>query len=172
MKALNAKIAAATLAVAATFAGAAQAEECNANWINTGEVAKTLLASPVSDWNQPAIESLGAQTVTALSAQAVRLVANDVRQTERAFDQAARRQAQNKPINWEQLKATVHPVALSAVEAAEAGTPVETAKQSAIQALTDYQSEVVNTLGTLATKSAPCLVVNGGVALTPATPKP
>lgn len=171
MKALNAKLAAATLAVATIFTGAAKAEECTANWINTAEVAKTLLASPVTDWNQPAIEALGAQTVTALSAQAVRLVAADVRETQRAFDQAARRQAQNKPVNWNQLKANIHPAALEAVEAAEGGADLESAKQAAIQALTNYQSDVVSTLSTLATKSAPCLVVNGGVAPA-ALPKP
>ena len=170
MKALNAKLAAATLAVAATFTGVAKAEECAANWINTAEVAKTLLASPVSDWNQPAIEALGSQTVTALSAQAVRLVATNVRQTERAFDQIARRQAQNKPVNWDQIKATIHPAALSAVAAAEGGADIESARQSAIEALTAYQNDVVNTLGTLATKSAPYLVVRGGVAPAPQQP--
>jgi hypothetical protein len=172
MKALNAKIAAATLAVAATFAGAAQAEECAATQFNAADIAKTLFSSPVSDWNQPAIEALGATTVSNLATQAVRVIGADTKEAQRTFDQIARRTAKGQNVDWDKAKNDIHPAALPALEAAEGGADLESSKQSAIEALAAYQEEAVTTLGTLTAKETPCLVVKGGVALTPAVPKP
>ncbi len=172
MKALNAKIAVAALAATAAFSGVAKAEDCAATQYNTADIAKTLFSSPVTDWNQPAIEALGATTVSTLSTQAVRVIGADTKEAQRTFDQIARRLAKGQNIDWDKAKATIHPAALPALEDAEAGADIESSKQAATEALAAYQAEAVTTLGTLATQQTPCLVVKGGVALTPGTPKP
>jgi hypothetical protein len=171
MKALNKTLAAATLAVAASFSGAASAQDndCAMNWVAPAEVAKTLFSSPVSDWNLPVIESLGAQTLSVLSKQGVNLINRDAREVERVFTQIARRQAKGQDIDWQGVIESAHPATRAAYEAAANGASTDQAKQMALEGLSAYQAEAVSALGNLNPAPNLCLVVKGGVA--PALPK-
>lgn len=160
--------AAAAITLATAFSPKAEAQQCDADWVNTSKISKTLFATPVDQWNKPLIASLGQDNINAL----VKEVSNTWPRSlngsaKNLFDNIERQQKNQKDVNWDNVYKNTSPVVVPVMKEVEQGLPVDQARNKATVAVTQYVSDAVATIAGIEPKEPACLVLP-----TPPAPSP
>lgn len=157
---LKQTLAAGAVAVTTLFSQQADAQTaCEAGWINSSAVAKTLFAAPVEKWQTQEIAKLGPEAIGDIFKQASRLGSTLDRDVDKAFKALERTEATSKDPNWKSIQKGAHTSFAGVLAQVESGAlSVADGRKAASIAATEYVASAQKALGSIQPQPAPCLV--------------
>lgn len=180
----NGLAAAAVLAAATAFGGAASANDgCDGEWLKgaTTAASKVLFNASVEDWNTNRVASMGSTAAGQLRNLAANIATPEIKAangTIETIEKAlarAEKSGKDPVIQWDNARNGIltkaHPAVTEIFEGIRSGAvTLEQAKAEIPKALTAYQSKVLDTLNGISFAPDTCLVSKPGAGAPAAAP--
>lgn len=171
---LKQNLAAAAVAVTSVLGleTAANAAECDANWVNPSAVSKVLFVAPVETWQTQEIAKLGSSTLAQIFKDTEKLPRTLSRDVDSVFKPLERAVEKGQEIKWDDAKKDAHVSFAAVLDQVQAGQlSIQEGREKASIAATEYTALAQKTLNGIQGQTVPCLVVAPAAAVaTPATP--